>query len=183
MCYDGTTLKMAWKSSHMFLLYIANKHESSSKWNRKKYCIQNAKGNIPKMFQIVSCTMAHLSWKYHENPFMCFSVMWLTDRQIEQPTHKDENTTFTGLSSFYSLILDSSVALSAGIQSARYLVPETLWVQSCIQQRKTTCLLSILKSLACARASKLTTTNMFIARARCECQTAVGSSGLNARWS
>ena len=108
---------MAWKSSHMFLLYIANRHESSSKW-KKKNCIQNAKGNIPKLFQIVSCTMAHLSWKYHENPFMCFSVMWLTDRQIEQPTHNDENTTFTGLSSFYSLILDSSVALSAGIQSA-----------------------------------------------------------------
>ena len=29
--------------------------------------------------------------------------------------------------------------------------------ESCIQQRKTTCLLSIRKSLACARASKLTT--------------------------
>ena len=55
--------------------------------------------------------------------------------------------------------------------------------ESCIQQRKTTCLLSIRKSLACARASKLTTTNMYIARARCECQMAVGSGGLNACWS
>ena len=35
---------------------------------------------------------------------------------------------------------------------------------SCIQQRKTTCLISIRKSLACARTSKLTT-NMYIARA------------------
>ena len=34
--------------------------------------------------------------------------------------------------------------------------------ESCIQQRKTTCLLSIRKSLACARASKLTTTNMCV---------------------
>ena len=34
--------------------------------------------------------------------------------------------------------------------------------ESCIQQRKTTCLLSIRKSLACARASKLTTTNIYI---------------------
>ena len=33
--------------------------------------------------------------------------------------------------------------------------------ESCIQQRQTTCLLSIRKSLACARASKLTTTNMY----------------------
>ena len=32
---------------------------------------------------------------------------------------------------------------------------------SCIQQRKPMCLLSIRKSLACARASKLTTTNMY----------------------
>ena len=52
--------------------------------------------------------------------------------------------------------------------------------ESCSQQRKTTCLLSIRISLACARASKLTTTNMYIARARCECQMAVGSGGLNA---
>ena len=55
--------------------------------------------------------------------------------------------------------------------------------ESCIQQRKTTCLLSIRISFACARASKLTTTNMYIARARWECQAAVGSSGLNACWS
>ena len=33
---------------------------------------------------------------------------------------------------------------------------------SCIQQGKTTCLLSIKKSLACAKASKLTTTNSYI---------------------
>ena len=49
---------------------------------------------------------------------------------------------------------------------------------TCIQQRKTTCLLSIRKSLACARGSKLTPTNMYITRARCESQPAVGSSGM-----
>ena len=47
------------------------------------------------------------------------------------------------------------------------------------QHRKTTCLLSIRKSHACARASKLTT-NIYIARARCESQSAVKPSGLNA---
>ena len=86
-------------------------------------------------------------------------------------------------SSFFSLILDRSVGLSAGIQYAEDWVSDTLWFESCIQQRKTTCLLSIKKSLACARASKLTTTNMYIARARCEYQMAVGSGGLNACWS
>ena len=34
--------------------------------------------------------------------------------------------------------------------------------KSCLQQRNTTCLLSIWISLACARASKLTTTNMYV---------------------
>ena len=54
------------------------------------------------------------------------------------------------------------------------------WFESCIQQRKTTCLFSIRKSLARARASKLTTRNMYITRARYKSQPAVGSSGLNA---
>ena len=39
--------------------------------------------------------------------------------------------------------------------------------ESCIQQRKTTCLLSIQISLACARASKLTTTNMYVCMHAC----------------
>ena len=34
--------------------------------------------------------------------------------------------------------------------------------ESCLQQRKTTCLLSIRIPLACARVSKLTTTNMYV---------------------
>ena len=41
----------------------------------------------------------------------------------------------------------------------------------------------IRKSLASDRASKWMITNMYIARARCESQLAVGLSGLNARWS
>ena len=109
----------------------------------------------------------------------------------------------------FSLILVSSVGLSASIQSAGDLVSGTpgsnpafcrgtqlvsfrfcwrfgVWdpgFKACILPRNTTCLLSIWISLACARASKLTTTNMYIARARCESQLTVGSSGLNARWS
>ena len=39
--------------------------------------------------------------------------------------------------------------------------------ESCIQQRKTTCLLLIRISLACARASKLTTTNMYVCMCVC----------------
>ena len=50
--------------------------------------------------------------------------------------------------------------------------------KSCFQQRNATCVVSIWISLACARASILTTTNMYIARARCESQLTVGSSGV-----
>ena len=109
----------------------------------------------------------------------------------------------------FSLILDCSVDLSATIQSAGDLVSGTpgsnsafcrgtqlfsfrfsrrfgFWdpgFKACILQRNTTCLLLIWILLACARASKLTTTNMYIARARCESQLTVGSSGLNGCWS
>ena len=58
------------------------------------------------------------------------------------------------------LILDSSVGLSVGIQSAGDSVPETLRVRILYSAEETTCLLLIPKSLAYARASKLTTTNM-----------------------
>ena len=69
--------------------------------------------------------------------------------------------------------VDSSVGLSAGIQSAGDSVPDTLRVRILHYTEED-------NSLACARASKLTTTNMYIAKARCECQTAVGWSGQNA---
>ena len=31
-----------------------------------------------KMFQIVPCAMSHLSWQFHENPFISYSLMLLT---------------------------------------------------------------------------------------------------------
>ena len=66
--------------------------------------------------------------------------------------------------SSFRLILDSSVGLSSGIQSAGDSVPETLGSNPAFSRgRQTTCLLSSRKSLACAcaSASKLTTTNMY----------------------
>ena len=74
----------------------------------------------------------------------------------------------------FNLILDSSVGLPAGIQSAGHSVPfQRPWFESCIQERKTTCLLSIRKSLACAKASKLRTTKMYTTTSRCESQPAM----------
>ena len=61
----------------------------------------------------------------------------------------------------FSLIFNSSVGLSEGIQSAGDSV---LWVRIL-----TTCLFSIRKPLACARASKFTTTNMCMCMCVCVC--------------
>ena len=57
----------------------------------------------------------------------------------------------------------SSIAQSVCQQAFSLLANRCLrpsGFESCLQQRKTTCLLSIRKSFACARASKVTTTNM-----------------------
>ena len=69
-------------------------------------------------------------------------------------------------SSSFCLILDSSVGLSVSIQSACDLVSGAPCSNPAFSSR-TQLVLSIWISLACARASKLTTTNMYIARARC----------------
>ena len=69
-----------------------------------------------------------------------------------------------GLSSFkflaWSSIAQSVCQRAFGLLQTRFQRPSGF--ESCIQQRKTTRLLSIRKSLACARASKLTTTNICI---------------------
>ena len=58
------------------------------------------------------------------------------------------------LSYFFSLILDSSFGLSVGIQSAGDSVPETLVSNPAFGRGgQLTCLISIRKSLACARAN------------------------------
>ena len=57
----------------------------------------------------------------------------------------------------WSSIAQSVCQQAFSLLANRCLRPSVF--ESCLQQRKTTCLLSIRKSLACARASKLTTTN------------------------
>ena len=46
-------------------------------WNN----LANREAIYPQMFQDVPCSMLNLSWKFHQNPFTCFSVMLLTDRK------------------------------------------------------------------------------------------------------
>ena len=87
----------------------------------------------------------------------------------------------------FSLILDSSVGLSASIQSAGELVSGvpgsnpafsrgTQLVSFRFEYR-----LPVPEHRNYPAFNRGATTNMYVARARCECQTAVGSSGLNAR--
>ena len=89
---------------------------------------------------------------------------------------------------FFSLILDSSVGLSAGIQSAEDWVSETPWVLILLSAEEDN-LSPFDSKIACLCQSieinnnkyVCMYTNMYIARARCESQLTVGSSGLNAR--
>ena len=83
----------------------------------------------------------------------------------------------------FSLILDSSVGLSAGIQSAGDSVPEILWVRMHSAEEDN---LSPFESKIACLCQSIEINNkhvcIYIAKARRECQTAVGSSALNARW-
>ena len=49
--------------------------------NREKNepCIQGVNSIIPKMFEIVACVIPDQSWKFHENLFINFTAMLLTD--------------------------------------------------------------------------------------------------------
>ena len=81
----------------------------------------------------------------------------------------------------FSLILDSSVRLSAGIQSAGHFVSETHWVRI-LHSAEEDNLSPFDSKIAClCQSIEIKNNNMYIAR--CECQMAVGSGGLNPCWS
>ena len=83
----------------------------------------------------------------------------------------------------FSLILDSSVGLSASIQSAGELVSGAPSSNPAFSRG--TQLVSFDFNIAClCQSIEINNkTNMYIAWARCESQLTVGPSGLNARWS
>ena len=45
-------------------------------------CVQEAKCNIQKMFQIVPFVVADLFWKFHESPLIQITVMLLTNMTL-----------------------------------------------------------------------------------------------------
>ena len=54
------------------LLIHGNKHHRD---NKKMNPVSNGVIHIiPKMFQDVPCAIADISWKFHENPFIQFTV-------------------------------------------------------------------------------------------------------------
>ena len=76
-CHVWHILKILQKSVHLFFCNFANIYTDPE--NRKKSCTYRVKCNIPKMFQIVHSVISDQCWKFHENPFICFSEMSLTD--------------------------------------------------------------------------------------------------------
>ena len=68
LCRPWHFFKMSWKSVHPFFHHITNRSR-----------IQGVNSNIPKMIQIAFWLMSNPCWKFHENPFINFSVMLLKD--------------------------------------------------------------------------------------------------------
>ena len=70
-------LTISWISIDPLFPDVAKKH-----WLRQlknESCIHGVKMIISKMFQIVYFVIADLSWKFHENLLIYFTVMLLTD--------------------------------------------------------------------------------------------------------
>ena len=141
--------------------------------------------------RVLIINLPHRSFYFRfENLFLCQSIEINNNKhvyrqsQVRKPTcngvERAECTLIMGTGCRVQVLACSSIAQL--VCQRRFGVCDTGF-ESCIQQRKTTCLLSIRKSLVCDRASKLTTINMYIARAICESKPVEGSSGLIARWS
>ena len=56
-------------------------------WKQKK------KHYTPHFLQVFLCIMPDLSWQFHENPFIRFPAMLLTESQTNKQTYRGENTT------------------------------------------------------------------------------------------
>ena len=83
----------AWNSVAYFFLCpypdnFMNVHPSRLPWCCQQTRTQKIKREpyapgvnpiIPKMFQIVPCVIANISWKFHENPLIDFTLVLLTN--------------------------------------------------------------------------------------------------------
>ena len=86
LCRAWHFIKNSWKSIHLFFHNITNKHWSRKYINRPR--IQGVNRNILKMFHIAPCVKSVLFWKFHENPFNCFSVMLLRAMDSSEKVRK-----------------------------------------------------------------------------------------------
>ena len=86
LCRAWHIMKISWKSVHPFLHNIVNKH-GSRKWKNRS----RIEGVYHKMFKIVHCLISNLSWKFHENLFIRFSIMLLTDRDFIEKKYIKRN--------------------------------------------------------------------------------------------
>ena len=54
-------------------------HQTRTQKIKKEPYAQGVLPIIPKMFQIVPCAIANISWKFHENPLIDFTMVLLTN--------------------------------------------------------------------------------------------------------
>ena len=80
-------MKISWKSARPFFHDISNNHNFIKQQNLS--CIQGLSCNILEMFQIVPYLMCNIWWTFHENPFINFPLMLLTDMDFPENVEKD----------------------------------------------------------------------------------------------
>ena len=96
---------------------------------------------------------------------LCQTSCWTLIRRILPSAEEDNLSPFDSNIACLCQSIEINNNMYVYMYVCMYVRMYGVWdpgFKSCIQQRNTTCLLSIWISLACARASKLTTTNMYV---------------------
>ena len=80
------------KSVRPFCRNVVNRQEFLPQKSMKKLLYPRFRWDIRKMLQILPCTMAHLSWQFHENPFtgvfaMLLITTWMCHNQLYWSCH------------------------------------------------------------------------------------------------
>ena len=69
LCHSRYILEISWKSIHLFVHDIANRHTTAPRWETVKQSSQ-AWNSL-----FISCVVPDISWKFHQNPFIRFSMI------------------------------------------------------------------------------------------------------------
>ena len=73
-------VSISWKfHEYASIHYSVRLLRNTDSHDKNIFCIQGVTRNIPNMFQIISRIIVDLCWEVHENPFIHFTVMLVTN--------------------------------------------------------------------------------------------------------